>query len=60
MTADDVLSIVIPAVALGVLAVPGQPRWTRRPLFVRRLPPRRMLALFFAAMAAVAVIHALG
>jgi hypothetical protein len=60
MTAAEVLSVVIPAVALLVLAIPGEPRWTRRPWFVNRPPSRRILALFCAVVLAVAVVHALG
>jgi hypothetical protein len=60
MTAVEVLSIAVSAVALLVLVFRGGPRWTRRPWLLRQPPSRRMLALVVAVLLVIAVIHAFG
>lgn len=58
MTLRDALSIAIPALALfAVLAVPGELRWAHRPSFITGLPRRTPIAIFFAALLGVAIVH---
>jgi hypothetical protein len=59
MTAADAISTVIPAVGLLVLALPGEPIWTRRPWFTNHAPDRRMLALILGVLLIVALVHVL-
>lgn len=59
MTTRDVLSIVVPVVALAaVLFLPGELRWSRRPWFVAGAPGRGLLAAFCGALLIVAIVHA--
>jgi hypothetical protein len=49
MSLHDALNIAIPALGLvAVLAIPSDPRLTRRPPLVAREPQRRYLVAFFA------------
>jgi hypothetical protein len=60
MTLRDALSITIPAVALvALLAVPGEPRWTRRPWFIDGSPRRGPVAALFAAFLIIAIARML-
>lgn len=60
MTFTDAISIAIPAIALiALIAVPGTPRWLRRPWFVDDQPRRTPIAAFVALLLIAAVVRVL-
>ena len=58
MDLRDALSIAIPALAIvAVLAIPGKPRMTRRPVGIAGPPNRLYIAGLFGLILAVAIVH---
>lgn len=59
MSLRDALTIAIPGLALfAVLAIPGDPRPTRRPWPTTRPPRRTQLAIAIGALLIIATAHA--
>ncbi len=58
MSLRDALTIAIPALALfAVLAIPGEPRPTRRPWLTTHPHRRTQLAIAFSALLIIAIAH---
>jgi len=58
VTLRDAISIAIPVIALVIiLAVPGEPRWVRRPWFIKGPPRRGPMAAFFAAFLILEIVR---
>jgi hypothetical protein len=56
----NLLGIATLAIALvAVIAIPGAPRWLRRPWFINGPPRRAQIAAFIAVLLVAAIAHVL-
>jgi hypothetical protein len=59
MPPSELFGIAILAIALvAVIAVPGEPRWLRRPGFIRGSPRRAPIAAFIAVLLVATIARA--